>query len=275
MYGAGSGENVVPEESREKLGGGSSSGNDVGGGPGTPSGSGGSASKVNVQRDKGNLEQKIKNSTNPVKVKEELIDYSSGNNEIQVMETDGNVFDVTKDSDRHDMTPLNLGGAYNTVRAARKAASNLRQLNPDSSSSENSKAFSFANGDERTLHCHIEHNLRDRLSKCFSFDPQARKCDTCPSGGHAALKAAKGGPVAIVGADQAFPVCLPKTDGNECVRITRVEYGSLQEIVHALADAIGGTALVKGTVFLIGLLSHLSTVGTGQYIMTGLGQDTG
>ena len=195
-----------------------------------------------------------------------MIDYSYGNDEIQVMETDGNVFDVTKDSDRHDTTPLNLGGAYNTVRAARKAASNLRQLNPDSSSSENSKAFSFANGDERTLHCHIEHNLRDRLSKCFSFDPQARKCDTCPSGGHAALKAAKGGPVAIVGADQAFPACLPETDGNECVRITRVEDGSLQEIVHALADAIGGTALVKGTVFLIGSLSHLSTVGTGQYI---------
>ena len=54
--------------------------------------------------------------------------------------------------------------------------------------------------------------------------------------------------------------------GNECVRIIRVEDGSLQEIVHALADAIGGAALVKGTVFLIGSLSHLSTVGTGQYI---------
>ena len=65
-----------------------------------------------------------------------------------------------------------------------------------------------------------------------------------------------------MGPDQAFPACLPETDGNECVRITRVEDGSL----HALADAIGGTALVKGTVFLIGLLSHLSTVGTGQYI---------
>ena len=59
MYGAGSGENVVQEESREKLGGGSSSGNDVGGGPGTPSGSGGSASKVNVQRDKDFIRQKF------------------------------------------------------------------------------------------------------------------------------------------------------------------------------------------------------------------------
>ena len=69
-----------------------------------------------------------------------------------------------------------------------------------------------------------------------------------------------------MGPDQAFPACLPETDGNKCVRIIRVEDSSLQEIVHALADAIGGTALVKGTVFLIGWLSHLSTVGTGQYI---------
>ena len=60
MYVAGSGENVVQEESREKLGGGGGSGsNDGGGGPGTPSGSGGSASKVNVQRDKDFIRQKF------------------------------------------------------------------------------------------------------------------------------------------------------------------------------------------------------------------------
>ena len=117
MYVAGSGENVVQEESREKgAQGGGRGGTNVNGGPGNPSGSGGSASKVNVKRDKGNLEHKIKNSTDPVKVKEEFIDYDYGNDEIQVIETDGNVLDAMKDMDKHDTTPLYLGGgAYNTV----------------------------------------------------------------------------------------------------------------------------------------------------------------
>ena len=164
------------------------------------------------------------------------------------------------------MRPLNLGSMYNTVRAARKAASSLGHFNPDQAATEPCKAFSFANGNERTLHCHMEHNLRDRVCTCFSFDPQSSKCGTCPSGGHAALKAANGGPIALAGMDQAFPACLPETDGNKCLRIVRVEDGSLQEIVHALADAVGGNTLATGTVFLIGSLSHLVNVGTAQYL---------
>ena len=236
------------------------------------SGGGGSSStegdtgthKVTRIRTRSNLELYIKNSSDPVKVKVEAMNYTYGPDEIQVMETDGNVF--TADTVGTSTAPLNLGGTYNTVRAARRAASSLRQLNPDHGSVETSKSFSFANGDGRTLQCHMEHNLKDRLCKSFSFDPQTRKCDTCPSGGHAVWKSAKGSLVAIIGTDQAFPACLPETDGNECARIVRVEDRSLQEIVHALADAIGGTGLAKGTVFLIGSLSHLCNVGTGQYL---------
>ena len=70
----------------------------------------------------------------------------------------------------------------------------------------------------------------------------------------------------LVGANQCFPACLPVVTGEECIRVVRVEDGSLLEISHALADAIGSTALHKGTVLILGSVSHLSNSGTQQYI---------
>ena len=70
----------------------------------------------------------------------------------------------------------------------------------------------------------------------------------------------------LVGSDQCFPACLPAGDGEECIRVVRVEDGSLQEVTYALADAIGSTDLHQGTIFLIGSVTYLSTVGTQQYI---------
>ena len=59
---------------------------------------------------------------------------------------------------------------------------------------------------------------------------------------------------------------LPVVSGEECIRVVWVEDGSLLEVTHALADAIGTATLKKGIIFLIGSLTHLSTVGTQQYI---------
>jgi hypothetical protein len=50
-------------------------------------------------------------------------------------------------------------------------------------------------------------------------------------------------------------------------RVIRVEDGSLQELTHALADAIGKHKLVKNTVILMGSLSHFSNAGTEHYLM--------
>ena len=47
--------------------------------------------------------------------------------------------------------------------------------------------------------------------------------------------------------------------------MVRVEEGSLREITLALADSIGQTALVTGTVFLLGSVSQLVNVGVAQY----------
>jgi len=72
--------------------------------------------------------------------------------------------------------------------------------------------------------------------------------------------------VAILAADQSFPACLPAYDG-ECLRVVRVEDGSLREVVLALVDCIGKGELSTGTVILLGSITHMATVGTAQYAL--------
>ena len=90
---------------------------------------------------------------------------------------------------------LEIGGAHATIKAARKAASSRRQLNPAPSAVERaSYRTSFTNGgDERILRCNILHNLKDRTSTSHSFDSNKKTCTSCVSGSHAALAGRGGG----------------------------------------------------------------------------------
>ena len=163
---------------------------------------------------------------------------------------------------------LNIGSGHSTVKAARRVASSLRQLNPSPNAIEVAKFnTSFTNGgDERILQCNISYNLRDRTSTSISFDTKKQQCNTCVSGAHSALAGRGGRPIVIVAADQSFPACIPATDTGECIRVVRVEDGSLQEVIHALADAVGQHKLGVGTVIALGSIAHLAEVGSSQYI---------
>ena len=110
------------------------------------------------------------------------------------------------------------------------------------------------------------HNIRDRTTSSASFDIGKKTCNTCVSGVHGAQAGRGGLPVVFAAADQSFPACVPATDNGECIRVVRVEDGSLQEIIHALADAIGNSKLGTGTVVALGSVSHLAEVGSAQYL---------
>ena len=60
--------------------------------------------------------------------------------------------------------------------------------------------------------------------------------------------------------------CTPSKDNGECMRTVRVEDGSLQDIMYALADTVGNAKLAEGTVILLGSVSYLGEVGTAQYL---------
>ena len=161
---------------------------------------------------------------------------------------------------------IKLGTGYNTVKVARRVASSQRQLNQFPVQLEITSTGSFEGADGRVLQCVLVHDLRGRLNKSLSFNPDGLHCAVCARGKHPALKSDAGGPVILVASDYKFPACIPSTDNGECMRIVRVEDGSLQEVMYALANAVGNNKLVGGTVIMLGSLSYLGEVGTGQYL---------
>ena len=184
---------------------------------------------------------------------------------VQAEEKDDDYSEVFDDKTAKEIVPdLDIGGAHTTVKAARRAASSRRQLNPFPTVVERASfSTSFTSGgDERILRCHISHNLKERTSTSHSFDTRKKNCTSCVSGAHAALAGGSGQPIVCVAADQSFPACVPATDTNECIRVVRVEDGSLQEVIHALADAVGTSKIGIGTVIALGSISHLAEVGT-------------
>ena len=159
---------------------------------------------------------------------------------------------------------LDIGTGHATVIAARKAASCRRHLNPSPTTVDQGagRPNFTGGGDERVLRCNIVHNINSRITTSSSFDTKRLVCNTCVSGVHGALAGRDGQPVAMVAADQSFPACVPSTGTGECLRIVRVEDGTLQEILHALADAIGQHKLGTGTIIALGSLSHMAEVST-------------
>ena len=225
-----------------------------------------------------------------IAIKDELLDYSDDDgkynnyqDEVFILDdgvVDESLLDADDGSDagdsaeghivsapRSDSSASCVSRAYTAVKVARKAASSARVLNPTPSSTSTICTGSLhAPGDDRSTRTGIGSSLGQRINWTSSFGRPDGMCGTCLGGRHAALKASGGGPVAIVATDQCFPACLPAAEG-ECLRIVRVEGGALREIVLALADSIGGKALVKGTVILLGSVSHMATVGTVQYAL--------
>jgi hypothetical protein len=165
---------------------------------------------------------------------------------------------------------FDLGQSYRTIRAARNTASCLRQLNPNPLPGNvelvNTGTL-YTEGDDRIRLTHIEHDLRNRNSKTFSFDPVAGVCGSCLAGRHAAWTGSGGAAICVAVSDQNFPACLPaRTAGKECVRVIRLEEASLQDLTHALVDALGKNRLPKNSVILLGSLSHLAKTGTEHYL---------
>ena len=246
----------------------------------------------------GLLEATVRSAANSLQVKAELIDHTGEDNEFNFNNYEDEVFMISPErpknisntgsatsntgsatgsvtgnnlsfnliQDSNSSAPI-LSRAYTAVVTARRAASRLRQLNPCRLSTElGSNGSFYTKGDDRISRATVSHSLSNRTNTSCSFGPVVGRCGSCLGGEHAALVSATGGPVALVATDQSFPACLPvPPGGGECLRIIRVEDGSLREITLALADSIGKHTLITGSVICIGSVSHLAQVGTAQY----------
>jgi hypothetical protein len=72
-------------------------------------------------------------------------------------------------------------------------------------------------------------------------------------------------PLCFVLSDQCFPPLIPAEGDEECLKILRIEDGSLRELVTAFPDTTKGFAVPAGSVVVLSSASYLARVGTATY----------
>jgi hypothetical protein len=75
----------------------------------------------------------------------------------------------------------------------------------------------------------------------------------------------QGKPIVVVAADQHFPPNLPTDGEGECIRILRVENGSLAEIARELTLAAPADGMVPGSLVFLGAPAQLAVVSVEFY----------
>jgi hypothetical protein len=124
-------------------------------------------------------------------------------------------------------------------------------------------------GDGRILLTSLDCKMTAKQCWSFSFDRSTLRCKECgPHGDRPFLRAKgdkSGGREVIVLADQAFPPILPADSDKRCVKIARLEDGSLDELAKEWVDMSRHKEISRGTVLLLGSLSHMRRMGTVGY----------
>jgi hypothetical protein len=119
-------------------------------------------------------------------------------------------------------------------------------------------------GDERMYRNANQSCTKKKINSSASFLPTGT-CHTCLSGEHDAWIGEHGQPVLIVAADQHFPANLPTDGEGECIRILRIENGSLAEIAKELSGLAPSDGLLPGTVIMLGAPQQLAVVSVEFY----------
>jgi hypothetical protein len=119
-------------------------------------------------------------------------------------------------------------------------------------------------GDERWYRNANVSCTTKKLNTSASFTPRGG-CHTCISGIHDAWIGRNGQPTVVVASDQHFPANLPVDGEGECIKILRVENGSLAEIARELTAAAPPDGMVPGSVVLLGATAQLAVVSVEFY----------
>jgi hypothetical protein len=174
--------------------------------------------------------------------------------------------DLEIEEERVDMTDPSLrpDHRYFAVRSMLEKGQQPRKLNPRMKTEENKDSGFVVEGDERWFrnynYSSIERTVN--VSCSFSYDGG---CVTCLSGRHDAWGGRRGEPVVIVATDHHFPPNIPVDGEGECIRVLRVEFGSLDEIAKELSRLRPDGGAVPGTVVLYGSVSAMEVESTESY----------
>jgi hypothetical protein len=118
--------------------------------------------------------------------------------------------------------------------------------------------------DERWYRNHNDNSIERRVNVSASFNGIG-DCITCLEGTHPAWVGKDGQPVLVVAGDQHFPANLPAVGEGECIKVLRVENGSLAEITSELVRMVPRNGVVPGTVIMLGSAVQLGVESVAYY----------
>ena len=125
----------------------------------------------------------------------------------------------------------------------------------------------FSTGDGRVVRMYMDCNLPSKMNAAFSFNPWDKLCTGClAEEGHPVLGNGNIGREVVILSDQSYPPLLPSSSGQKCIRIIRLEHGSLFDLCSTLLDILGDNKLSLGSIVMLFSATHLSRVGLTAYI---------
>ena len=131
----------------------------------------------------------------------------------------------------------------------------------------------LSTGDGRAARMFVSCNVPLKQNVSYSFDPVRKACTFCPAArDHQVLGTPLGNPTHAPGrevlilCDQSFPPLLPSSTDKKCLRIIRLEFGSIMDLVGILLDLLRGRSLTNGSIIMMFSASHLANVGLAGYI---------
>ena len=165
--------------------------------------------------------------------------------------------------------------SYEAVGAAnrrRMSAPYLQSGEPviDNQSYHEGDFLSTADG--RVLSMYLDTNLQLKVNSSYSFCPWDKTCGTCPSAiNHSVMGQRPGeddspGREVFILSDQSYPPIIPSSTTLKCMRIIRIEHGSLHELTSLFIDVLGDRKLAGGGIVMLFSATHLSNVGLTAYI---------
>jgi len=161
---------------------------------------------------------------------------------------------------------------YRVIRSNR--LENLVYRNADGERAQVQEFGSFESGDSGPAErVHLRHVHERNRNISTSFNPSTMTCYCKGGEGHRVLPRSGSkpenhlSPPVFVLADQHFPASVLSGDDpeQECLKIVRVENGTLHEMMSVFLDLVQGSFVPMGTVVLVAGLAHLGHVGLSAY----------
>jgi lysophospholipase L1-like esterase len=175
-------------------------------------------------------------------------------------------------------TTAHLAPLYYQCKAARRTQTTHKTFNVGTTNkvgtskhSDQDTIGSFdTEGDTRVMHTHIatRHHGHTHQNISASFDPSTLTCISCDTK-HSALHNSSHDdappPSVFAFTDQSFPPVLKGSSTGPCIRVLRLEDGTLGELADLVAEVFGPMGIPPDAVLMMGSASHLLKAGSSCY----------